>query len=53
VDEIPDPQGKGEEGLTWLALAVTIIVLGLIIGLVLLFKLNLFEGGTSPPLPLT
>ena len=48
-----DGQDESDDGLRWLALAVTIILLGLIIALVLFFKLNLYDGGSPPPLPST
>ena len=52
MDEPPEQQ-VDDGALTWLALLVAIVVLGLTVALVLFFKLNLFEGGTSLPTPST
>ncbi len=51
--EETDHQGDVDDGLSWMALLVTFVVLAVIVGLVLFFKLNLFEGGTSPLAPTT
>ena len=49
----PHNQQGDEDALSWLALVVAVVVLGLTVAMLLFFKLNLFEGGTSVPTPTT
>ncbi len=42
-----------DSAMAWLAIVTAIVVLALIVGLVLLFKFNLFEGGAGPNTPST